>query len=161
MTLTITLVLTLAAASGTLCLLALFATEILTKWPVVARALGSPAVVALLVGSGTINALLAYRVATTRREQRIPPAPADAPQDDPVPVANVSRRSFLKFFAVETALGSAAVAALAYVGRIEPYWLHVEEIEVRISGLTSRLDGLRIVQLSDLHLSSVVPLETA
>ena len=35
----------------------------------------------------------------------------------------------------------------------------VEEIEVPITGLPSRLDGLRIVQLSDLHLSRVVPLE--
>jgi predicted MPP superfamily phosphohydrolase len=52
-----------------------------------------------------------------------------------------------------------AVAAIGCVARIEPRLLQVEEVEVPIPGLPSRLDGLRIVQLSDLHLSRHVSLE--
>lgn len=151
--------LTLTAVTGTLCLLALFVMELLTQWPAVARPLGYPVAIALLLISGGVSAALSHRLATTRRAQRNPPTPANAPQDSVAPAGNVSRRDFLKFVAAETAVGSVAVAALGYIGRIEPRWLQVEEIEVPITGLPSRLDGLRIVQLSDLHLSSVVPLE--
>ena len=56
-------------------------------------------------------------------------------------------------------MGGALVAAARCGSPVTPQDLQVEEVEVPIAGLPSRLDGLRIVQLSDLHLSAVVSLE--
>ena len=44
------------------------------------------------------------------------------------------------------------MGAAAYSGLVEPRWLDLERVEVPIDGLPAGLDGLRLVQLSDLHL---------
>jgi predicted MPP superfamily phosphohydrolase len=49
--------------------------------------------------------------------------------------------------------GPAAIAAAAFVQRND---LRVREIEVPVKGLPADLDGLRMVQLSDIHLSPLV-----
>lgn len=40
---------------------------------------------------------------------------------------------------------------LIYAGLIEPNWVQVNNVEVRIADLPAAFDGFRIVQLSDLH----------
>lgn len=64
--------------------------------------------------------------------------------------SNLTRRRFLQL-----ALGlSASTAAFAgYVRLVEPHWLSIEELEIPIPGLDVSLDGKRIAQLSDIHLS--------
>lgn len=51
-----------------------------------------------------------------------------------------------------------ASSGAAYVSQIEPRWLAVSRIRVPLAQ-PSTSNGIRILQLSDLHLSSVVPLE--
>ncbi len=153
------LLLTLTALTGTLWLLALFVMGFLTRWLAVIRRLSLPSAVAMLLVGGGISTWLGVRLTATWRARRSPPTSTNALKHDLVPAGQVSRRDFLKFVAVEAVLGSATVATIGYIARIEPRWLQVEEVEVPITGLPSRLDGLRIVQLSDLHLSRVVPLE--
>ena len=61
-----------------------------------------------------------------------------------------SRRKFLK------SLGGVAVALSGIVGYarlLEPNWVDIERITLPLRGLPAHLDGLRIVQLSDIHLS--------
>jgi predicted MPP superfamily phosphohydrolase len=48
---------------------------------------------------------------------------------------------------------AAPFAALAYGGLIERLDFHVREVDVPIAGLPDDLDGLRLLQLSDIHLS--------
>lgn len=61
-------------------------------------------------------------------------------------------RRFLK-------LGRDLVGAYVDARHHEPYWLQVHEQPVALVGLPPGLDGLRIVQLSDLHLGPWVPLD--
>jgi hypothetical protein len=63
---------------------------------------------------------------------------------------NLARRRFLQLLAA-VALGGASAAT--YVRLIEPRWLSVDRIDLPINGLPPALDGKRIAQLSDLHLS--------
>jgi predicted MPP superfamily phosphohydrolase len=63
-----------------------------------------------------------------------------------------SRRRFLRWLLG----GGLAVAAtggggLVYATAVEPGWLDVERVIVRLADLPPALDGLRIAQLSDLH----------
>jgi predicted MPP superfamily phosphohydrolase len=153
------LLLTVTALIGTLCMLVLFLMAFLTHWPAVTQSLGLPLAIAVLLVSVGISTMLGVWLTATQRARRSRSTSPNASKDDLVLANQVSRRDFLKFIALETALGSATVAAIGYIGRIEPGWLRVEEVQVPISGLPSRLDGLRIVQLSDLHLSAVVPLK--
>jgi predicted MPP superfamily phosphohydrolase len=71
----------------------------------------------------------------------------------------VTRRAFLKWLAMEATVGTMTAAGSAYILRVEPGWLEVERIDVPLPGLDPRLEGTRIVQLSDLHLSEIVPVE--
>lgn len=64
--------------------------------------------------------------------------------------SNISRRRFLQLSA---ALGLTTIASAAYLRYIEPHWLRVEQLEVPVPQLPSSLDGTRIAQLSDIHLS--------
>ncbi len=52
-----------------------------------------------------------------------------------------------------SALAAAPFAALGYGGFVERLNFHVREVEVPVAGLADSLDGLRLVQLSDIHLS--------
>ena len=62
------------------------------------------------------------------------------------PVPNGSRRSFLK-----TLFYGGAGLAL-YAGEMERHWIEVSHQDLRIAGLAAPFDGMRIVQLSDVHL---------
>ena len=68
----------------------------------------------------------------------------------PTKARHLSRRTFLQM-----AGGSAlAVAAGAgYVRVVEPEWVAVDEITLTLPGLPSALDGKRVAQLSDIHIS--------
>ena len=61
----------------------------------------------------------------------------------------ITRRRFVKASAAAVGLG--AVAGI-YTWRIEPHWLEVVERRLSIAGLPRDLAGLRLVQLSDLHI---------
>jgi predicted MPP superfamily phosphohydrolase len=69
---------------------------------------------------------------------------------------SISRRTFLR---VAGATGAAGIAAGVYVFGIEPTWLRTVRHEIPIASLDPRLDGMRIVQLSDLHVGAGVPLD--
>jgi uncharacterized protein len=58
----------------------------------------------------------------------------------------LTRRRFLK----ATLCGAAGLAL--YAGEVERHWIEVTRHEVRIPGLASAFDGLRIAQMSDLHM---------
>jgi uncharacterized protein len=58
----------------------------------------------------------------------------------------VSRRGLLK----AGFLGAAGLAL--YSGEIERHWIEVTQAEVRLRGLADTFDGVRIVQLSDIHM---------
>jgi predicted MPP superfamily phosphohydrolase len=77
----------------------------------------------------------------------------------PSTAGNISRRKFLKLAAVGSIMGGTLLAAARCGTKAMPQHLRVEEVEVPIAGLTHQLDGLRVVQLSDLHLSTFVSLE--
>ncbi|MCZ8522952.1 MULTISPECIES: metallophosphoesterase [Paenibacillus] len=65
----------------------------------------------------------------------------------------LSRRSFLKK-AVLTGVGVIAVppAAYSYARYAEPKWLDIHEVTLTLGRLPKELDGLRLVQFSDVHL---------
>lgn len=68
----------------------------------------------------------------------------------------VSRRSFLKGL-TRLAAGTAVAGAAGYSGyqyatEIETHWLNIERLQIPINRLGTGLEGLRIVQLSDIHL---------
>lgn len=67
----------------------------------------------------------------------------------------MDRRNFLKLAATGAAagLGAAALGA-GWATLIEPNWPVVEQIGVTLPRLPARLEGLRVAQLSDLHISS-------
>lgn len=62
------------------------------------------------------------------------------------PTVNRSRRGFLK----ATLWGAAGLAL--YAGEVERHWIDVAQRDVRIAGLPAAFDGMRIAQLSDLHM---------
>jgi predicted MPP superfamily phosphohydrolase len=70
---------------------------------------------------------------------------------------NVIARSRLAHQAFAALLICGAPGLGAYVYCIEPTWLKVRRLTLRIHQLPSSLDGLRIVQLSDLHMGSTIP----
>lgn len=58
----------------------------------------------------------------------------------------IARRHFLT-------AGLAGAAGLAlYSGEIERHWLEVTDLEIKLNNLPAAFDGMRIVQLSDIHL---------
>jgi len=67
-----------------------------------------------------------------------------------------TRRAFLKI-----ALGGIGTVALGpvYATQIEPRWLEVVRLVISIPHLPLALDGLTVVQLSDLHLGPYVSVE--
>lgn len=65
---------------------------------------------------------------------------------DSFPRPGISRRGFLK-----TGMRAAAAAAV-YSAGIERHWVEVTEHEVHLAGLAASFDGLRIAQLSDIHM---------
>lgn len=67
----------------------------------------------------------------------------------------MDRRNFLKLAAAGAAAGvGAAALGAGWATLIEPNWPVVERISVTLPRLPARLDGLRVAQLSDFHISS-------
>jgi uncharacterized protein len=64
--------------------------------------------------------------------------------------STLTRRRFLQWIG-GTALTAGAMAG--YIRLVEPRWLSIEHLEIPIPGLSPTLDGKRIAQLSDIHLS--------
>jgi uncharacterized protein len=58
----------------------------------------------------------------------------------------ISRRRFLK----TTAWGCAGLAV--YSSEIERHWLEITQLQVSLAGLPAVFDGMRIAQLSDIHM---------
>lgn len=96
------------------------------------------------------RALVDLRLARSRR-----PAPAH----DFEILQNPSRRYLFQTTAVAVGIAPFAVSLYGYFG--ERLRFVVERVEVPIPDLPAALDGLRIVQLSDIHLSSYLPREEA
>ena len=68
------------------------------------------------------------------------------------PPRRLSRRRFLRWtLGASLATAAAGAAGIGYVYAIEPDWLAVERVTVRLPDLLPALDGLTIAQLSDLH----------
>jgi predicted MPP superfamily phosphohydrolase len=65
----------------------------------------------------------------------------------------VTRRVFLKRTAI-AALGLAALpsAGFAYVRYAEPKWLEKKEVTLKLDRLPKEMNGIRVVQFSDVHL---------
>lgn len=65
----------------------------------------------------------------------------------------LSRRGF-----IATSIGAAGTAAAfgGYTWRIEPHWLEVVHQELPFVGLPSSMEGARVVQISDLHVGTIV-----
>lgn len=61
-------------------------------------------------------------------------------------VPNSSRRRFLK----ATLCGAAGLAL--YAGEVERHWIELSRLDLRIAGLPAVFDGMRVAQLSDIHL---------
>jgi uncharacterized protein len=64
----------------------------------------------------------------------------------PSPVLKPTRRRFLK------AMLCGAAGLAFYAGEVERHWIDTSRQELRIAGLAAPFNGLRIAQLSDLHL---------
>lgn len=62
------------------------------------------------------------------------------------PVLKSSRRRFLK------AMFCGAAGLVLYAGEVERHWVEISRQDLRIAGLPATFDGMRIAQLSDLHL---------
>jgi predicted MPP superfamily phosphohydrolase len=81
-------------------------------------------------------------------------ATASAGKATIAPVGKWSRRRLLK-----TVLGLGTVGASGVYGReIEPFWVEWHDVEMPLRHLPKSFDGFRIVQLTDLHASDVVPM---
>ncbi|AEI46142.1 metallophosphoesterase [Paenibacillus mucilaginosus] len=75
------------------------------------------------------------------------------PNTPPQPSKKLTRRSFLKKAALTTAGALvAAPAAYSYARFAEPKWLDINEVTLTSARLPKGLDGLRLVQFSDVHL---------
>ncbi|MDI6769205.1 MAG: metallophosphoesterase [Anaerolineales bacterium] len=64
----------------------------------------------------------------------------------------LSRRDFLKLSGIFMLSGMAAGAGgFGYMTRVEPAWLDVTQVSLRLPRLDSAFAGLRLVQISDIH----------
>lgn len=61
----------------------------------------------------------------------------------------LTRRRFLQSLVTTGAVG---LGAVAYLWHVEPRWLTLQEHDLPIATLPTAFDGLRIVQLSDIHI---------
>ena len=83
-------------------------------------------------------------------------APNTTPPKPRADVARpISRRSLFKKI---IGVGAVAAASGAYGHDIEPFWVDWHDVPMPIRGLPRSFDGMRMVQLSDLHAGYDVPL---
>ena len=72
----------------------------------------------------------------------------------------MDRRSFIKLASAGIVAGAGATALGAgWVTAVEPNWPVVERVTVPLPRLPGQLDGLRVAQLSDLHISQYTTAE--
>jgi predicted MPP superfamily phosphohydrolase len=67
----------------------------------------------------------------------------------------MSRRAFLRRAGMVAIL---PVAGTVWAREVEPFWLDLHEIPLTIPGLPRAFDGLRVAQLTDLHMDEHVPM---
>lgn len=81
-------------------------------------------------------------------------SPAGTPAANPVPGTGggpkMTRRQFLKRGAA-TVIGAAALSG-GYAWQAEPRWLEVTRHTVKVAGLPSGFDGIKVIHFSDTHL---------
>ncbi len=131
-------VIMLASAFAAVILAGIDATMIVASIPRRARRLMQPAPAALPLSSRPLD--------------EAAPAPIPAPT---APLPDVPRRSFL----AQATAGSAVLVGVSsslYGTLIGRHDYAIEEVPARVPGLSRRLDGFTIVQLSDLHLGTFV-----
>ena len=85
------------------------------------------------------------------REPVVPVSLADAPVED----INHSRRYF--FQAAGVIAGAVPFVSAAYGFAAERFRFSVREVEIPVANLPAALDGLRITQVSDIHIGSYMP----
>ncbi len=83
-------------------------------------------------------------------------ASSSKPPESPEPAVSarkISRRRLLQVL-VRGGIGACVLGAggLAYAHEIEPSWLHINRLDIRVAGLPRAFDGLSIAHLSDIHL---------
>ena len=72
----------------------------------------------------------------------------------------LTRRDFLKLLGVAALdAGLLAIGGAGYGVFIEPHWLMLETIPVKLPRLSSEFSGFRIVQISDIHMGGWMNLE--
>ncbi len=65
----------------------------------------------------------------------------------------VSRRDFLKVAGYSLLVGSFVfLGGLEYTTQLEPAWLHVNRLSLRLPRLDPSFSGIRLVQISDIHM---------
>jgi predicted MPP superfamily phosphohydrolase len=69
----------------------------------------------------------------------------------------MTRRNFFRVLGGGVAAGAGTAGAAAYARYVEPYWPAIETLPMDIPRLPAPLAGLRIAQVSDLHVSASVP----
>jgi hypothetical protein len=84
-----------------------------------------------------------------------PPAPAPSIAEPPAPLLDVSRRTFLARATASSAV-FVGVSSSVYGTLVGRHDYALEDVPVRIPGLSRRLDGFTIVQLSDIHIGTFV-----
>jgi predicted MPP superfamily phosphohydrolase len=82
------------------------------------------------------------------------------PPDQPVPARRMTRRTFLSLTAGSAvATAAAGIGGYAYLYKLEPDQITVEEVELALPRLPHAFEGLRLVQISDLHLGKHISAE--
>jgi predicted MPP superfamily phosphohydrolase len=72
----------------------------------------------------------------------------------------INRRKFLKICGqVAAAFTVAGVGLYQYGTRVEPQRLSVEQVQIPLKNLSPALEGLKIVQISDIHIDSYTRIE--
>jgi predicted MPP superfamily phosphohydrolase len=70
-------------------------------------------------------------------------------------------RSSTTLICILATVATISIGFVVYALAVEPHRITVETCEVEVSGLHSVFDGLRIIQLTDFHSTSLGPLERA
>jgi predicted MPP superfamily phosphohydrolase len=65
-----------------------------------------------------------------------------------LPAQRISRRRLLQGGAI------GALGLALYAGEVERHWVEVTETEVRLAGLPEAIEGLKVAQLSDIHMDA-------
>jgi predicted MPP superfamily phosphohydrolase len=113
----------------------------------------------LVVDLGVLGAGLTRRLAALRAKPAKPDTGTSAPASNPLPAeaeaVAVPRRAVLAQMAAGSAflIGGSSSLYGTLVGRHD---YTIEELAVRLPGLSKALDGFTIVQLSDIHVGSFV-----